>query len=227
MTSNPQGIDCGNDCEESFPNGTSVVLTATADSGSEFTGWGGDCSSCGTNTTCQIILNADKTCRARFDSSSGSIPGAGCGQITVSLQGGLLKEVPFVSKNLPTFPIAASAPCGAVNIKATLPGTSLTVSVTFPKVSPNARFYKLVNGTYHDVTSVVQISGNTVSLTVEDNGTYDSDTNAGEITDPLVMLVPESGSGGDGGCSTGASPFALLIPLAVALARTLRRRQLI
>ena len=225
VTSSPPGIDCGNDCEESFPSGTSVVLTATADGGSEFTGWGGDCSSCGTNTTCQIMLNADKTCSARFDSPSGSIPNAECGQITISIQGGLLKEAPFVSKNLPTFPITANAPCGAVNIKATLPGASLTVNVTFPNIPSNAHFYKLVNGTYHDVSSVVQINGNTVSLKVEDNGTYDGDTNPGEITDPLVMLVPESGSGGgNGGCSAGTSPLALLLPLAVVLVRVLRRK---
>ena len=217
VTSDLPGIDCGSDCEESYPNGTSVLLTATADSDSEFTGWGGDCSSCGTNTTCQIMLNADKSCSARFDSSSGSIPNAECGQITINIQGGLLKEAPFVSKNLPTFPITASAPCGAVNIKATLPGASLTIVLTFPNIPSNAQFYKLVNGTYHDVTSVVQINGNTVSLTIEDNGTYDSDTNTGEITDPLVMLVPQdSPGGGDGGCSTG-SPYHILFPFALTI----------
>ena len=38
------GVDCGADCEEDFDYGTSVTLTATAETGtSSFRGWGGAC----------------------------------------------------------------------------------------------------------------------------------------------------------------------------------------
>jgi subtilisin family serine protease len=43
VTSDPEGIDCGDVCEADFPAGSSVTLTATPDPGSAFVAWGGDC----------------------------------------------------------------------------------------------------------------------------------------------------------------------------------------
>ena len=65
VTSSPAGIDCPSTCEAAFDNGTSVTLTATADPGSDFTGWsGGGCSGRG---TCQVTLTADTTVDATFE----------------------------------------------------------------------------------------------------------------------------------------------------------------
>jgi len=82
ITSNPTGINCGSVgsmCSVDFANGTTVMLTATPNTGHVFAGWGGDCADCGTNTTCTITMNANKTCTANFIASGGGSGGTGGG----------------------------------------------------------------------------------------------------------------------------------------------------
>ena len=67
VTSNPTGVSCGLDCSESYYANTPVALTAVPDSGSIFSGWAGDCSSCGSSTTCEISMTSNKTCKATFE----------------------------------------------------------------------------------------------------------------------------------------------------------------
>jgi uncharacterized repeat protein (TIGR02543 family) len=60
-----EGINCGSDCTEQVPENNMILLTATANPGSIFTGWqGGVCS--GTNA-CPVILNTDRTVSAGFE----------------------------------------------------------------------------------------------------------------------------------------------------------------
>ena len=66
VISYPSGIDCGDDCKEIYEEGTVVTLKAIPDPGSVFTGWGGDCSECGANSSCQITMDSNKTCTATF-----------------------------------------------------------------------------------------------------------------------------------------------------------------
>lgn len=54
VTSSPAGINCGTDCSESYSNNQAVTLTATEDTGSIFTGWGGDCS--GTSASASLTM---------------------------------------------------------------------------------------------------------------------------------------------------------------------------
>lgn len=59
------GINCGSDCEESYADGSFLVLTATASPGSAFTGWsGGGCSGTG---ACPITMTADQSVTATFN----------------------------------------------------------------------------------------------------------------------------------------------------------------
>lgn len=64
VTSNPTGINCGTDCTELYEANTLVGLTASADTGSLFTGWSGDCT--GTNNSCTVTMDASKTVTATF-----------------------------------------------------------------------------------------------------------------------------------------------------------------
>ncbi len=64
IESTPSGIHCGDDCKEGYDEGTEVTLTATADSGSLFSGWsGGEC--IGT-TGCTVTMDSDKEVTAVF-----------------------------------------------------------------------------------------------------------------------------------------------------------------
>ena len=64
ITSSPAGISCGGSCSASYGTGTTVVLSASPDSNSSFTGWtGGGCIGTG---TCSVTLTADTPVAATF-----------------------------------------------------------------------------------------------------------------------------------------------------------------
>ena len=62
VTSVPAGIDCGNDCTESYADDTQITLTATPAVGSVFDQWGGD-ADCADGV---VTLSADRACTATF-----------------------------------------------------------------------------------------------------------------------------------------------------------------
>ncbi len=65
VTSSLEGIDCGNDCRETYLGDTIVTLTAAPSESSLFTGWsGGGCSGTG---ECIVTLNASTTVEATFE----------------------------------------------------------------------------------------------------------------------------------------------------------------
>jgi Divergent InlB B-repeat domain len=79
VESQPAGIACGASCSASFADGTDIVLTATAASGSTFKAWDGACS--GSTTTCTVHLTGDAQVTAHFqpaatqDECAGLAPG--------------------------------------------------------------------------------------------------------------------------------------------------------
>ena len=68
VTSNPGAINCLPDCSFGYTSGTDVTLTATADSGSAFTGWtGAGCSGTG---TCTVSMDQARSVVAEFTNTS-------------------------------------------------------------------------------------------------------------------------------------------------------------
>ncbi len=63
VTSDPAGIDCEDDCSESFPQGQVVTLTPTPSPDSKFTSWSGACTGSG---ACQVTMSAAKSVTAKF-----------------------------------------------------------------------------------------------------------------------------------------------------------------
>ncbi len=64
ITSSPAGIDCGVTCSTTYDPGSSVILTATAASGSVFTGWSGE--GCMGTGTCTITMTQARNVAAAF-----------------------------------------------------------------------------------------------------------------------------------------------------------------
>jgi len=64
VTSNPAGITCGTDCSQDYTDGTSVQLTASANSGFSFSGWTGACA--GQGNPCTLTMSQAQNTTANF-----------------------------------------------------------------------------------------------------------------------------------------------------------------
>jgi len=66
VSSNPNGIHCGQDCSQRYPSGTVVTLTAQPRPGASFRGWGGPCRGTATST-CTVTLDERVSVSAIFN----------------------------------------------------------------------------------------------------------------------------------------------------------------
>ena len=81
VTSSPAGIACGVDCDQAYPAGTNVTLTASPSLDSTFTGWsGGGCTGTGACTVSiagAVAVNATFTLRQQTLTTAVAGPGGG------------------------------------------------------------------------------------------------------------------------------------------------------
>ena len=87
VTSSPAGINCGATCSAQFGDGAVVTLTASASSGSIFTGWSGDCSAAG---ACTLTMTAARNVTATFVPAytlAVTKTGSGAGTVTSDVGG--------------------------------------------------------------------------------------------------------------------------------------------
>lgn len=69
VQSNPPGIDCGVDCQQSYPLNSLVTLVASGTLAEPFQSWSGDCSG---GSGIQVVMSANRNCTATFAPASGS-----------------------------------------------------------------------------------------------------------------------------------------------------------
>ena len=69
----------------------------------------------------------------------------------------------------------------------------MSITITYPQALPaNTRYLKLINDAWVDWTNLVSVSGNTVTYSVVDGGTGDSNSAVGLITDPFGPVIDDA-----------------------------------
>ena len=110
-------------------------------------------------------------------------------QVTV-ISGGVLTAASGTAPQVPP-PNGVTFPFGQLSFTATsTPGGLVVFQLTLP--SPVTTYYKLVSGAWQEFTfddeTGAQVSGNTITVTIRDNGRGDSDATSGVVTDPARRL---------------------------------------
>lgn len=114
VTSNPPGVNCGTPCTANFATGTAVNLSASAASGSTFSGWAGPCTG---TAACSVPMTSDVFVVAVFDVSPppdfGLVPAST--NLTVQ-RGGHVADVIFI------VPLVGSSFGDAIQFSCTVSG---------------------------------------------------------------------------------------------------------
>jgi hypothetical protein len=116
VTSSPAGINCGTTCSQSYPLGTTVILTASPGRSWAFAGWSGACT--GQSTTCSVTLNGTTTVNAEFGEIL-AVPSAYGLHVMVNGAGAVTSTPSGIG-------------CGSTCSKAFGAGTSVILSATAP-----------------------------------------------------------------------------------------------
>jgi uncharacterized protein (DUF2345 family) len=134
VISSPSGINCGATCSYQFVSSTSIILTATPDSSSVFSGWSGDAT--GTNSTVTITMSSNKNVTATFNALytlTVTKSGTGTGTVTSSPSGincGTTCSYQFVSDTNVTLTATADATSVFIGWSGDATGTNTATTVT-------------------------------------------------------------------------------------------------
>jgi len=196
VTSAPAGIACGADCDEQYVAGTQVVLTATPDGSSTFSGWSGACAGTG---TCTIAMNAVHTVDAAFALAQQTLTvtttGNGAGTVTSNPAGincGATCSAMYPPGTVVTLTATASTGTPAtesvfVGWSGACSGTGSCMLTMNSSLSASARFDLKPNIAF--VSGVV--SGNTGGLAGA-NATCQTNANASGLTGTFKAYLSSS-----------------------------------
>jgi hypothetical protein len=177
ITSSPAGITCGTVCFGAYNSGTSVILSASPDSSSIFSGWSGACTAAG---TCTVTADASKTVTAAFTLKTYTItPSVGIG--------GVISPASAVSVNSganQTITISPNTGYGIANV--VVDGTSVGAvsTYTFTNVTAN-----------HTISASFSINTYTITPTAGTGGSI-SPASAASVNsgaNQTITISPNSG----------------------------------
>ncbi|HYD42592.1 MAG TPA: glycosyl hydrolase family 8 [Anaeromyxobacter sp.] len=168
VTSTPTGVNCGSTCSASFASGTVVTLTATAATGSSFSGWSGACT--GTATTCTVTMSAARSVTATFNVNPILYPltvtraGTGSGTVTSAPAGvscGTACSASFGSASTVTLTATPASGSTFAGWGGACSGTALACTVTMTGAQAvTATFDAEPNGTAPCANAITLTSGN-------------------------------------------------------------------
>jgi hypothetical protein len=138
VTSSPVGIDCGATCADSYAIGTAVKLTASAASGSYFSGWSGPCAR---SNSCDLVTNKDQFVTATF-SPAVAVPNVArltqtAAATAITGAGLIVGAVTLQPSSIPAGSVVSESPTAGTSVA---PGSAvnLVVSSDAPSVGGNS-----------------------------------------------------------------------------------------
>lgn len=218
VTSSPVGISCGSSCSASFTSGTTVVLTAAAAADSIFTGWsGGGCSGTG---ACTVVMNADTTVTAAFDTVTYYVitasTGASGGSISPS---GALSVASGTDQ---TFTITPDAGYHISNVSVDGSNVGAVSSYTFANVTANHMISAFFEADTHALTVAKSGAGSGTVTSSPAGISCGSSCGASFVSGTTVVLTAAASAGSiftgwsGGGCSgTGACTVVINADISV------------
>ncbi len=166
-------------CIESYLSGTTITLITTPDANYSFNSWSGGCSE-------SFIITGDMSCSANFRKTSitlATATGSGDATIDITGDGCHISNAQFVTA--PAVEAgSANFPHGLVDFTLTGCTGQAVVTITYPlDIAPNSmKYWKEKNGIYTEYPAIIGV--NSVTFTLTDNGTGDTDPTIGVIRDP-------------------------------------------
>jgi uncharacterized repeat protein (TIGR02543 family) len=178
-------------------NATASTPTAPTLANATFAGWYTDNTTFNNAFNFETAITGPTTLYAKWllNSVTGSTAG---GSVTAAITGGTCAGFVTGSTQFAVPNVAAPAgytfTYGSFGFTATgcgNSGGSVTITLTYPHLPAQPKFYKLINGNWVDWTNRATFGASTVQYTVQDNQEGDSERDApGVITDPVALAAP-------------------------------------